>query len=805
MWWFLLAFVLLVAVLILLRLDAAKRRGSTPRNPAPGVDDGGRGSRANLDDDEVDPSVRGLDPGAGQSEQSEGEPAGGDNEDAGPDPAIAEAGGALAGMAASAAGAGLVSASGSDQSATSEHGAGIDADSDADAGTNTNTNAGADAGTDAGTDANTGAGNGAEAGVPQPAPFQRGTAAEREGLQGDTDEPQATGASDLAVDANDTVVGATVPPDPTIDVTESADVADNAGPAEGFGGAADHQIVADEGVIDGSGVLPTESAAGAGVAGGAAGATAAPKLSDRLRKFLHGRRPNRPQAVESEATERADPLADSLVVRWLEERDFAPTPTPAPDFRHGDFAGGLPALGTVSHGVFRGRRALMGVTGGRGVLALQRDTASDVVLDLSRPDVDAEPGFHDAGDVAALEARASDYGRLELIDRDRLADAVRGLPSDVRRVWAESEWLAATVDSAENPTTWDDTVVALYEAADVLAPLSPVGGRARPLPADIDPGAPGAAAGPDADPSGGIPEPAERHAPQAGGAVASAGASDSAGQGWEAEAEVEPVAADPARRAGHLRLVPDRSGHVRPLTEEPVVADQGVTTDGVDVDAPAAGGTGAGQDTGEDTELGQDAEATQDAELGVEPDPAEVDPFAEIMEPSEPVPSRGDVAADYLESRPPLSRPTRGAGHAYPEDASVPPLAAGVNTGAGGIKPIGSEDNEDEIRSEVERFDAARIDGGSDLDSDGPGRHTSGRHEGEVPAWLQSELATAPEGGRRRRRAEPDADGDSDADGTETLDAEGAKRLDADGTERPGAEPDVEQTMRMQLPPDIRD
>src|SRR5699024_10491768 len=80
------------------------------------------------------------------------------------------------------------------------------------------------------------------------------------------------------------------------------------------------------------------------------------------------------------------------------------------------------------------RRAVVGVAGGRAVLALQRGPASDVVLDLSRPDVDAEPGFHDAGEVAALEARTSDYGRLELVDRDRLADAVRELPSDVRRV-----------------------------------------------------------------------------------------------------------------------------------------------------------------------------------------------------------------------------------------------------------------------------------------------------------------------------------------------------------------------------------
>src|SRR5699024_636160 len=146
----------------------------------------------------------------------------------------------------------------------------------------------------------------------------------------------------------------------------------------------------------------------------------------RVRRFLPARKPHRGAdrpAPEAEP-EPADPLAGSPGEQWLEQRAFAPTQTPAPDFRHGDFAGGLPARSTVSRGASGGRRASVGAAGGRAVLALQRGTASGLVLDLSRPDVDAEPGFHDAGEVAALEARTSDYGRLELVDRDRLADAV---------------------------------------------------------------------------------------------------------------------------------------------------------------------------------------------------------------------------------------------------------------------------------------------------------------------------------------------------------------------------------------------
>src|SRR5699024_7014619 len=111
-------------------------------------------------------------------------------------------------------------------------------------------------------------------------------------------------------------------------------------------------------------------------------------------------------------------------------------------------------------------------------------------------------------------------------------------------------------------------------------------------------------------------------------------------------------------------------------------------------------------------------------------DPAEADPFSEIMGPPGPVASRGDVAADHLEPREPLSRPTRGVGHTYPEDASVPPLASGATSGAAGIKPIGSaDDDEDAIRSEGERFDAARIDGRSDRARASPGRRGPARGE----------------------------------------------------------------------------
>ena len=616
-------------------------------------------------------------------------------------------------------------------------------------------------------------------GTPQLAPFQRAS-----GPEGSETGPDEPGAEEPGGEVHASASPKSDPVEPT---------------AVGPDGARPDEPVADHAAE------PTVEPAAEPTA------QSAPRLLDRVRGFLPARRQNgRPP--EQAAAPAVDPLADSPVVRWLEDREFEPTPTPAPEFRHGDFAGGLSALGTVSHGMFRGRRAIMGVTGGRTVLALRRDTASDVVLDLSRADIDAEPGFHDAGEVASLEARSSDYGRLDLIDRDRLTSAVGDVPADVRRIWAEGEWVAATIDGVDDPSTWDDVVVALHGVADVLAPFPPIGGRARALPLEIDPGSPGAADGPEADPTVGMdgevgtgthgttgPAPASVATSDpfaaddiAGQTPVSVPAQATAAEGPDDEGpDEQPQLPQPEpRRAGHLRLVPERKG-ARDLADVPVVADRGDTDAEPEADPlPAAGEApveAAGSDLGDRT-----------AEHSVAEEP---DPFAEIMEPSGPLPARGDVAADHLPTRPPLSRPTRGAGQAYPEDASVPPLAAGVATGGSGIKPLGSEDDEDEIRTEVERFDAARIDGGSDLDTGVGGRHAQPADD-QTPVWLRPEVTPAPPraGSGKHRRVEPEAEQAADAEPSAA-----ASTGTGSGRERPGVEPDVEQTTRIQLPPDIRD
>lgn len=854
LFWFLLALVLLVAALVILRLDA-RQRGGGVRGRRPGAKDAATPSRSGeLGGDVADAEGAGVGDDDGVVDDGVVD----DDEDphhappAGEPDATDESAGragepklAPFQRAAGVAGvAGLAGAAGA-AAAASATGSGADADTNADADTDT-----------------------------------------------DTDPEAGTGTEDDA--AGDGYVGAGAAAnsiaDPDIDTETGTETGTDTGADTGtdVDAAADAEALA---AVTAAGAYPAQPAKSASEPApldpSEPTVESSPRLLDRVRALLPARRANgraNGRAIETVEAEPVDPLAGSPVVRWLEDREFAPTPTPAPEFRHGDFAGGLSALGTVSHGVFRGRHAIMGVTGGRTVLALRRDTSSDVVLDLSRPDVDAEPGFHDAGEVGALEARTSDYGRLDLIDRDRLTESVNHVPASVRRIWAEGEWVAATIDGVDDPGGWDDVVMALHGAADVVAPFPPIGGRARALPAEMDPGAPAAAQGPEADPTIGmdgevgtgthgiapLPDPEDHvvvDTPTAPDAVTDSNTGapntadpdtadhDAGAAGDGSTATTAPTSAFPApgaastgaegkggslpKRAGHLRLVPDRPA-ARDLSDVPVKADRGDSAEAAGAqDAPDVA-EGVDTDSVEPSKATPVDEADTADATAADPVVEEPDPFAEIMEPSGPVEARGDVAADHLEPRPPLSRPTRGAGQAYPEDATVPPLAAGVATGGAGIKPLGSEDDEDEIRDEVERFDAARIDGGSDFDESATGRHgaprhgSGGRHGADDvdPSEVTQRLSVAElaermgvdpsemrSAGRRRRRAKADDGHDGDAADSEAdpaadagtdpeADPEtdgGASGERARGRERPGIEPDVERTARIQLPPDIRD
>lgn len=855
LFWFLLALVLLVAALVILRLDARQRgggaRGQRSATPDGVVGPSGEGAEGDVagsegagvidDDDDPHSAAPAGEPDAADESAGDAGPAG---DSGGPKLAPFQRAAAVAGSAGAAGATAAVSATGSGtDSGTDPDSAGEDA---ADAHKTMNEDAAAAAGAEAEADAEV---EHAAAAGEKP---EAGPAPEPEPAPAPAHEPVPAPAAAAAAET----ISAT-----KADTTSDAD-------AEA---AADAEALA---AVTASGAYPAQSAKSASdpapLDPSEPTVESSPRLLDRVRALLPARRAGgraNGRAIEPVEAEPVDPLAGSPVVRWLEDREFAPTPTPAPEFRHGDFAGGLSALGTVSHGVFRGRRAIMGVTGGRTVLALRRDTSSDVVLDLSRPDVDAEPGFHDAGEVGLLEARTSDYGRLDLIDRDRLTESVNDVPASVRRIWAEGEWVAATIDGVDDPGGWDDVVMALHGAADVLAPFPPIGGRARALPTEMDPGAPAAAQGPEADPTMGmdgevgtgthgnapLPGPEDHVVVDTPTDPGTPTEPDSPTGPDTSTATDTPTGATPTsatptgaegkggslpKRAGHLRLVPDRPA-ARDLSDVPVVADRGDAPDEVTADAtaadPPAEGASAGEDAATDAATDAVTEAATDtaAEAPVVEEP---DPFAEIMEPSGPVEARGDVAADHLEPRPPLSRPTRGTGQAYPEDATVPPLAAGVATGGAGIKPLGSEDDEDEIRDEVERFDAARIDGGSDFDEPGTGRHgaprhgSGGRHGADDvdPSEVTQRLSVAElaermgvdpaemrSAGRRRRRAKEDdgndgdaADSEADAGPDHAADAGadgGTSGERSRGRERPGIEPDVERTARIQLPPDIKD
>ncbi|MBB1009830.1 hypothetical protein G6010_09750, partial [Dietzia sp. SLG510A3-3B2-2] len=76
-------------------------------------------------------------------------------------------------------------------------------------------------------------------------------------------------------------------------------------------------------------------------------------------------------------------------------------------------------------------------------------------------------------------------------------------------------------------------------------------------------------------------------------------------------------------------------------------------------------------------------------------------------------------------------------------------------------------------------------------------------------ADLAAKVGATPSSGRRHhRRAEPDEQADEESG--EQSDDEASEQADdqandASGRERPGIDPDVEQTAKLRLPPDIRD
>lgn len=677
----------------------------------------------------------------------------------------------------------------------------------------------------------------------------------------------------------------------------------------------------------------------------------APTLFGRVRALFSGR--GRDDSSDTTDTDveagpeheaAADPLEGSPVVAWLETRGFEPTADPAPRFGRGDFAAGTPPLGAISTGVFRGRDALMGVSGGHTVLALRRPATTGTVVEFARDDVPADPALRHTG-VSGRLGVATDDPRTSgvlptLVDRDRVDAVLVDVPPAVRRIWVEDDWAIATVDGRESIADWDDTVVALDTLVDVLAVLPPAGGRGRSLPVDTDPGAPGAAAGPAADPALGMdgtdmdlvetdtelveagtelveaePGPVEtaaaepntpetggpgpdehetpatartismaavRDTPESGtpGGDVESGESDTDGDGHHggrraglgaavAGAAAAGLGALRNRRAGHLRVVPEQSDSMRSLTDRPVVRDSGETDParvGGETDpardsgerpaepAPAPRRTGSTAIDPRTFATGGAASAPQ-APLDLETEPVEVEPaqvepvapepglFDELMNTGAVPANRGDVAADHLAPRPPLPRPSRATGQTVGGDASVPPLASAAPGVGGAIKPLGADGDEDtdEIRSDLEAFEAARLDGGHDpqppvadpepapapepaapetaepetaepepattepetTEPEPDGRH-GGHSEGIPLAELLRRADTpAPTRGARRHRAAAEEDtGDHGAANEDHVADHGT------GQTRPrggSVDPDLEETTRFEVPRELRD
>ncbi|WP_187974434.1 type III secretion system chaperone family protein [Corynebacterium poyangense] len=172
---------------------------------------------------------------------------------------------------------------------------------------------------------------------------------------------------------------------------------------------------------------------------------------------------------------RTDPYLDDEWVRGAAASGAAPR-----DIVRGDIAGYEMYLASLGH---------------IPVMALRRGEASDVVVDIHRPDNVGEssedllpvtqlPGF----DVVATEVGPAD----RMID-GRVRRALTQLPEAVRAVWLESDWAIAELERGSRQEVWDlvgEPLAMIADASRTLPPRGPAGAPplfppdhpSRPLP-----------------------------------------------------------------------------------------------------------------------------------------------------------------------------------------------------------------------------------------------------------------------------------------------------------------------------------
>ncbi|WP_448852668.1 hypothetical protein [Corynebacterium sp. 335C] len=165
----------------------------------------------------------------------------------------------------------------------------------------------------------------------------------------------------------------------------------------------------------------------------------------------------------------------------------------------------------VVTGFSHGRELRLADVGGRTVVALRRETGSDVVLEFAR---DRGDGLSLVEEVPGGSVASTDPVLVRRLLTAAEIDSVRRMPGCIDALWAEGEWAIALLADDSGPDDWDEALPAVAEFADVARRLPPSDGDRVLDPSTWDPTRPHAGDAPvdrGAAPAPAAAGPMDRH------------------------------------------------------------------------------------------------------------------------------------------------------------------------------------------------------------------------------------------------------------------------------------------------------
>ncbi|WP_075727728.1 hypothetical protein [Corynebacterium aquilae] len=122
--------------------------------------------------------------------------------------------------------------------------------------------------------------------------------------------------------------------------------------------------------------------------------------------------------------------------------------------------------------------------GGSTLLALRRAAASDALVEFTRASAPVSEDLIPGPSLGDFTMSCSEEVAVDRLVDARLRTAISNMPEAVEMVWAESDWVVASLDRHSNPTDWDDALAPLAMVADVMHAL-PARGILAHWPTDI--------------------------------------------------------------------------------------------------------------------------------------------------------------------------------------------------------------------------------------------------------------------------------------------------------------------------------